>query len=378
MDFELDEELSAVRDLAEKIFADRATVDRVRIVENEHGGYDAELWRTLANAGLLGIHLPEEQGGAGLGLLGLAVLLEQQGRRVAPVPLWNVLAGAALPLEVGGSEDHIARWLGPLLAGEAIVVGAFLPDAVGQVRRLTGIPDRKSWRVSGRLAPVAGAGVADAVLVPMDLDGRAAVCVLPTGRGGVARTPLAVTSRGDAAELVLDDVLVTAEDLLDVANSGDDLSRLTLMWTRIALAAVQSGVCREALAQTAQYTSQRHQFGRPLSTNQGVALRAADAHLDTEAIRLTTLRAAWLHDTGQRDAVEPAALVSTWWASAGGLRAVHATQHLHGGMGADVDYPIHRYFLWGREIAFSLGTAAAVAAELGNLRPEAPAIGAPA
>lgn len=113
-----------------------------------------------------------------------------------------------------------------------------------------------------------------------------------------------------------------------------------------------------------------------LSTNQAVVVRAADAYLDTRAIGLTAQRAAWLIDTGQDDAADSAALVAKWWASRAGLRVVHATQHLHGGIGADIDYPIHRYHLWGRQIAFSLGTAGSVAAELGALPPSAPPIGA--
>ncbi|BCQ07831.1 hypothetical protein JMUB5695_01254 [Mycobacterium heckeshornense] len=82
-------------------------------------------------------------------------------------------------------------------------------------------------------------------------------------------------------------------------------------------------------------------------------------------------------DTGQEDAARTAALVAKWWASGAGLRVVHATQHLYGGIAADVDYPMHRYFLWGRQIAFSLGSAAAVAADFGALLPSAPPIGAP-
>lgn len=111
---------------------------------------------------------------------------------------------------------------------------------------------------------------------------------------------------------------------------------------------------------------------RPVSTNQGVAIRAADAYLDTQNIRLTTYRAASLLDEGREDDAARAALVAKWWVGRGGLRVVLATQHLHGGIGADVDYPIHRYFLWGRQLAFSLGSAAAVEAELGDLLADLP------
>jgi alkylation response protein AidB-like acyl-CoA dehydrogenase len=122
---------------------------------------------------------------------------------------------------------------------------------------------------------------------------------------------------------------------------------------------------------TAEYTSTRQQFGRPLSTNQGVALRAADAFIDIRAIDATLWQAAWRIDEGL-DATR-AAMVAKWWASDGGQRVVHATQHLHGGMGADIDYPIHRYFLWGKTIEQTLGGPALQLATLGRELAEATA-----
>ena len=134
---------------------------------------------------------------------------------------------------------------------------------------------------------------------------------------------------------------------------------------RVALAALQVGVCEEAVTQTAAYTSAREQFGRPLSTNQAVAARAADAYVDTEAIRVTMWQAAWRLTEGldSSDAVA----VAAWWAAHAGNRVVHATQHLHGGIGADIDYPIHRYFLWGKTVEGLLGGSAAGLDRIGDL-----------
>ncbi len=170
--------------------------------------------------------------------------------------------------------------------------------------------------------------------------------IVPTDRDALVRTPLAVTNRESNSAVQFDGgVAVTAADALPA--DGAVVRDWTLRRARVALAALATGVCEEALAMTAKYTSERVQFGRPLSTNQAVAVRAADAYLDTESTRLTTHRAAWLMDSGVESEAEAAALVAKWWASRGGLRVVHATQHMHGGIGADVDYPIHRYFLWG-------------------------------
>ena len=135
-------------------------------------------------------------------------------------------------------------------------------------------------------------------------------------------------------------------------------------------------MCGSALRQTAAYLNARKQFGRPLSAFQATLLRAADAAIDIEAMRVTWLNAAWRFDTG-RDAAD-AARVAKWQASERGQRAVHATQHLHGGVGADVTYPIHRYFLWGKQLELLLGGPSAQLSHLGRRIAEGAKAGATA
>ena len=137
----------------------------------------------------------------------------------------------------------------------------------------------------------------------------------------------------------------------------------------VGICALQVGVAEEAVRLAATYTSARHQFGKPLSTFQGVALRAADAYIDTEAMRVTMWQAAWRLAIGDDAGTEVE--VAKWWAAEGGQRIVHATQHLHGGLGADVDYPIHRYFLWGKQLEDLLGGAGYHLARLGHRLAEA-------
>lgn len=376
MEFELTDDHIEVRDLAAKIFSDLAGLERVAEVETNENGFDRKLYGVLADSGLIGIALPESGGGAGLGLLGLVALLEQQGRRVAAVPLWSVVAGAALPIAEFASEAQAERWLPGLLEGTSIITGAF--DAgPGERAVLCGRFEGEDLIVSGEVLHVPAGGIADAVVVPVALeDGSLRVAVVPTGASGLSLTPISLTSHENAASATFADVLVSGSDLLPADGQQ------VVDWTRarllVALAAVQVGVCAEALRITAEYTSQRVQFGRPISTNQAVSNRAADSYLDTEAIRLTTYKAAWLVDSGAEAAALSASLVAKWWAATGGLRVVLSGQHLHGGIGADVTYPIHRYFLWGRQIAFSLGSAGAISAELGDALETAPAIGASA
>jgi acyl-CoA dehydrogenase len=141
-------------------------------------------------------------------------------------------------------------------------------------------------------------------------------------------------------------------------------ARFALDRALVGLCALQVGVAEEALAMAAEYTSTRIQFGKPLSTFQSTSARAADAYIDTEAMRATMWQAAWRLDTGLDAAVEIE--VAKWWASEAGQRVVHATQHLHGGIGADVSYPIHRYFLWGKQLEDTLGGGSAHLAAIGR------------
>jgi acyl-CoA dehydrogenase len=128
-----------------------------------------------------------------------------------------------------------------------------------------------------------------------------------------------------------------------------------------------------ALRLAADYTSGRQQFGKPLSSFQGVSHKLADGYIDNAAIRAATLQAAWHLDRGE--AATEHVLTAAWWAAEGGQRCVHITQHVHGGIGADITYPAHRYFLWGKQIEAMLGPGSALLARLGDVLVDLPHAG---
>ena len=125
------------------------------------------------------------------------------------------------------------------------------------------------------------------------------------------------------------------------------------------------GVCQEAVRLTAEYTKTRQQFDKPIASFQAVGQRAADAYIDAEAVRLTARQAAWRLDAGMPAAKEIA--VAKFWAADGGQRVVHAAQHLHGGIGVDRDYPLHRCFLSAKQIELTLGGATSQLRRLGAM-----------
>ncbi len=363
MDFSLSEEQVAVRDLAEQIFQGSSSVERVKAVEAGDDRVDADLWSALADANLLGLTLPEDVGGSGLGVLELCLLLEQQGRVVAPVPLWATLALGALPLAQWGSAAQRQAWLPGVVAGDVRLTAALAETGVNDPRhpQATATRDGSAWRLDGRKVSVPAAHVADQILVPARTDDRVAVFLLDPRSVGVTLERAVTTNREIHPHLELDGV---SAETLGAPEHGPRVLDWMVDRALLGLCALQVGVCEAALALAAAYSSNRVQFGKPLSTFQGVALKAADGYIQTEAIRVTMLQAAWRLDAG-RDAAGDV-LVAKWWASEGGQRVVHIAQHLHGGLGADIDYPVHRYFLWGKQIEDTLGGSSAQLARLGE------------
>ncbi len=372
MNFDFSESQEAVAALAEQVFSGSAGADRVAEVERTADRFDRELWSALAASDLLGVAIGEEHGGLGLGMIETALVLIEQGRRVAPVPLWPTLVLGAMPISEFGTPALRDRWLRAVVSGQAVLTGAFsewganeaLSPSVTATRREDG-----TWELNGSKPAVPAAGVADAVVVPArtagDGDGLV-VFVVDLDAEGVEVALSETTNRELHGELKLRSVIVGDDARLEGAD-GRSIVEWTLVRAQVAVAAVALGCCDEATAMAAAYTSQREQFGRPLSTNQGVAMRAADCYIDNDCMRVTLLQAAWLIDEDRSAAeIADAAAVAKWWSADAGQRVVHATQHLHGGMGADIDYPVHRYFLWVKQLENTFGGGSRQLAAIGR------------
>jgi alkylation response protein AidB-like acyl-CoA dehydrogenase len=238
MDFSLNETQEAIRDLARKIFS--AHVRHERLLELERSGewFDRELWQAVAAGGLSGVAIPERCGGSGLGIFELCLVLEEQGRAVAPVPLLATALLGALPIAQFGTPAQQDRWLRPVidsagvLSAALVELGSFDPAAP----RVTAQRDGADWRLDGVKECVPAATQAAAILVP--------------------------------------------------ASAGRDAG--------------------------------------------------------------------------------PAIAAAKWWAAVAGSRVTHTAQHLHGGIGSDIEYPVHRYFLWSKQNELLLGGPAQQAANLGK------------
>ncbi|WP_328558934.1 acyl-CoA dehydrogenase [Streptomyces coelicoflavus] len=369
MDFSLGEELEAVRDLAREIFTDRATPERLREVETSPARTDTRLWADLASAGLLGAVLPEADGGAGLGMAGLCVLLEEQGRRVAPVPLWPALVGG-LAVAAHGTPSQRAALLPGLASGEVrptVALEEFGPaDPLTPRTRAT--PDDTAqhgprWRLTGTKAVVPAPDGARHVLVTATTDAGPGLFLVASDAPGATWEPAETTTYDMNGHLALDGAPAEA-----VGTPGDGTVAALVRDASVALAAVQVGVAEGALRYAADHLGGRLQFGRPLATFQAVQHQLADCYIDIDAMRVTLWQAVdALSEPFDAADADRAALVAKWWATEAGLNTVHRVQHVHGGIGVDTDYPVHRHFLWGKQISTTLGGAGADLERLGAL-----------
>ncbi|WP_208027039.1 acyl-CoA dehydrogenase family protein [Rhabdothermincola sediminis] len=356
MDFTFTEEQQAIADLAGRILGDRVTHERLAAMAAANQSLDRETWDELAKANLLGICLPERDGGSGYGILEACLVLEQVGRTVAPLPYLATVVSGAMLIARFGSDDLRARILPGVIDGSVI-----LTAALGDRHEVIARPDGSGWQLGGDAWFVPWAEQARYLLVPARTPaGEVLVCVVEPDGAGVSAEPLLTTSGLPEAHLAFMGVSVGATDLLGGPAGGRQVLDFLVEHTTVGLCALQAGVSEGALRLTASYTSERHQFGSPIATFQAVAHRAADAYIDTQGIRSTMWQAAWqlaATDAGEWPGAADAIDVAKYWAADGGQRVAHAAQHLHGGIGVDIDYPLHRYFRWAKHLELTLGGA---------------------
>jgi 3-oxocholest-4-en-26-oyl-CoA dehydrogenase beta subunit len=364
VDFAFSEEQEAVRDLARQI-CDQVTQERLKEVEAGPDRFDRALWTDLADANLLGIGLPQDVGGSGFGIVEVCLLLEQLGRVTARVPATATLAMSAPAVAAFGSPALRDALLPGVLAGDLVLTAALVepggedPSAPATAAHRVG----DHWRIEGSKICVPAADLAARVLIPASTDNGVVVLAIDPKGGGVDLERGMATSGLPEFRLELDGAVATDVDVLGDAERGPDIVQSIVSHSLVGLCALQVGIAERALELTAEYTSGREQFGRPIAAFQAVGQRAADAYIDVEAARLTMWQAAWRLAEGLP--AEEEIMVAKFWAAEAGQRVCAAAQHLHGGIGVDLDYPLHRHTSLAKHVELSLGAATPQLVRLG-------------
>lgn len=368
MDFAISEDQQLVQELAAQIFGDCCGHERARKLEASDAWLDEDLWRDLVSANLTALTVPEALGGSGFGLIESVLVLLEVGRNCAPAPILETLILGAMPVAAFGSQEQRKRWLAPIVDS-----GAILTAALGEAGntnparpRLRATRSGAGWRLDGEKICVPAAARASCILVPAAIGEEqvGVFLVAPDSPGLEIQEQRAINWQRQGL-LEFSGVEIAADALLGDENSGAAIVEWILARARLGIAAMMLGVGEEALKRTAAYLTERKQFGRQIGSFQATQMRCADAYVDLEGMRATLWQAVFRVDAGLRAGTEVGA--AKWWASRAGDRIVHSAQHLHAGIGSDVDYPIHRYFLWAQQLSNLLGGPTQQLAEIGAM-----------
>ena len=364
MDFALSAEQELLKKEVRHFLETECPKKMVRQLEASELGYSPEIWKKMADLGWLGLVIPEEYGGVNGNLLDLAVLFEEVGRAVFPSPLFSTVVFGMLPILEAGSQEQKKALLPKVVQGELILTMALTePEADYQPEFLKTRALRKQdgFTINGTKLFVHNAHIADRLLV-VSRTGRASangngftVFLVSRETKGIGLVPL-ITAMGDKqSEVVFQNVSASSRDVLGGVGAGWPLVESTLR-KATAIQCVQTvGVMQGALAMTADYTSKRIQFGRPIGSFQAVQHRLADMLTDVEGARWTSYQAVSLLGKGLPAAREVA--IAKAWTSDACQRVAYAAQHLHGGIGMDMEYDLHFYFRWAKAMELNLGVA---------------------
>lgn len=366
MNFNYTEDQLAIKDVAERMFRDLCTDEQIKQCFKQVQPFHKELWQQLATAGLLATPLPAEFGGSEMGMTELSMIIEAQGKSVAPIPLVETIVECAMPVAQFASDTLKKRILPGVSSGE-LLLSAVRPYS--GLRRKTPLSVHASgdqWVLNGDSALVAYAPIANGFLVTATQDGGGHwVGYCDAQVEGLTLVAQRSTSAELSGHLNFNNVLISAENTLAINEKAAELLEWQAQRTYTALAAQQVGILREGLKRAADYTNERKQFGRSLSSFQSVSQQAADGYMAIEALRGVYWRA--LDDLENTGSAELSARVAKFWVAEAGHVAAHIFLHLHGGIGQDLDYPLHRFFIWAKKNELYLGAANQHANALGAL-----------
>jgi len=351
MDLELTQDQMSIRDMVRDLARNEIKPHGVEWDREQR--FPNELFATLGELGLLGVLVPEELGGAGLGYIEYVLILEEIGAADGGVGL-GVAAHNSLctnHLFLFGSDELKRRYLPKLAAGEWIGAWGLTEAEAGSDAggtRTTAVRDGDEWVLNGSKNFITHATVGSAAVVMARTSAEGAhhgisAFFVPFDRPGIGpgkKEDKLGMRCSDTSSLILEDCRVPADHLLGGEGDGFIQAMKVLDGGRISIAALSLGIARGALDATVEYASVRQQFGKPIASFQLTRAKLADMATDVEAARLLTMRAAALKDAGRTVTLESS--MAKVYASEAAVRVGEEAVQIHGGYGYTTDYPVER------------------------------------
>lgn len=332
MDFTRDETQEAVAQVASGLLARDLEPDA--------------LWAAFADADLLTLALPERLGGEGLSVTDVGALLMEVGREAAAIPALATLGFGVLPVVALGDESQQDELLSGVAKGRTFTAALAEPGAqFPQHPSTTAVAAGEQYSVTGKAIAVPFADEAHRIIVPTD----AGVVLVAPDADGVTLTR--TSSSSGAPEFSVTFAGASGEMLGAGADSVAALYDIALA----SIGSVADGLLSGATSLAAEHLATRHQFGKPLASFQAVAQQIADVYVTSRTLHVSALAASWRVSEGL-DAADDLDVMAYWIATEipAAMQVLH---HLHGGLGVDVTYPLHRYYSTAKDLARLVGGA---------------------
>ncbi|MBI3129790.1 MAG: acyl-CoA dehydrogenase family protein [Acidobacteria bacterium] len=353
MDFTLPDHVEALREEVRK-FAEKEI--RPKVMEwDESKTFPMEVVKQLGEMGMLGVIFPEEYGGAGMGYLEYAVVVEELSRVDGSVGI-TVAAHNSLcsnHIYAMGTEAQKQRWLKPLASGKCLGAWGLTEPEAGSdagAQRTVAKKEGSHWVINGAKNFITHGTVGELAVVMArtrpghGTDGISAF-VLEKGmngfKAGKQENKLGLRA-SDTSELIMEDVKVTDEHMLGEEGVGFRQAMTTLDGGRISIGALGLGMAQGAFEESVKYAKQRKTFGRPIAEHQAIGFKLADMQVQVEAARLLIYKAANLKDQGLPYA--KAASMGKLYSSEIACRVADEAVQIHGGYGYIKDYPVEKYY----------------------------------
>ena len=366
MNFGFNDEQELLRSTARKFFENECASETVRKLMDGPEGMTPDLWKKLAEQGWLGLIVPDEWGGMGLGIVDLVVLMEEMGRAVVPGPFFSTVLLGGLAILDAGSEAQKKAWLSRLSSGDAKAALAWMePSAELGARGITLPATAKAggYSLDGTKLFVQDAHTADVIVVAArTASGKTpeegvSLFLVPRGTPGLSVTLLPTMDQTrKLCEVTLKGVTVGADALMGTAGAGWTPLGRVLDRATVALCAEMCGGAQKVLDMTVEYAKIRQAFGRPIGSYQGVKHRAADMLVDVENSKSITYYAAWAMDEGVAEGPLAVSMAKAYVSDAY-RRVSGAGIQLHGGIGFTWEHDLHLYFKRAKGSEFTFGDA---------------------
>jgi alkylation response protein AidB-like acyl-CoA dehydrogenase len=362
VNFAFTDEQEMLRDTVRSYLADKAPMTEVREMMETDIGFAPTLWADFAGLGMLGVHIPEEYGGAGFTFQELGIVMEEMGRALTPLPFLSTIVLGAGALLVAGSEEQKKEFLPRIAAGDLRVALAVMEadgnwDLAGTL--CTATQSNGTIVLSGLKSYVIDGHTADLLVVAARDDGGAvSLFLVPANSSGVERTRLeTMDMTRKLAEVRLDDVAVPADSRLGDPGSADGTMTRLYDLAVVALAFEQIGGAQACLEASVEYAKTRHQFGRPIGSFQAIKHKCADMLVHVESAKSAAYYAGWAAASDPAELRVAAPLAKSYCSDAYFSIAAENIQ-VHGGIGFTWEHDAHLYFKRAKSTQLLFGDSA--------------------